>query len=242
MAVLFATVLFALVVLRFVRRAVQEKRRQRVLTWPRAVAFLGDGPDQLPAVSTDRFGETTFYCAELAVPYTFYARGERYTGNRLAPRLKLLNASEHSMFLKQLAKSRQFEVYFNPHDPSDNYLTVGRPLLTYPKQVLYVIYGLLLPAALLWFGAGDFPPGLRWVLSFGIAVGMTMLVLVAYFFAQPLFDLGQLLLPKQESGDGAQVQDQPEDELLRSLETRPPGTESPDPIVEPGADRGEGFS
>ena len=211
-----AILLFTLVTLRFVRRAFQEGRRQRVLTWPRAVAQLEEGEDRLPGISADRFGDTTFYQAELMVPYTFYARGQRYTGNRLAPRLTQLNASEQQLFLRDLATARKYFVHFNPDDPTENYLTIGQSLLSYGKMMGYLLYGLAVPLALLWFASDGFPEGSRWKILFVIILVIVLAGGVVGLLAQPLFALGRLLSPVgEESGtDG-------DDPLLESLANRP---------------------
>ena len=211
-----AILLFTLVTLRFVRRAFQEGRRQQVLTWPRAVAQLEEGEDRLPGISADRFGDTTFYQAELMVPYTFYARGQRYTGNRLAPRLTQLNASEQKLLLRDLGKARKYFVYFNPDDPTENYLTIGQSLLSYGKMIGYLIYGLAVPLALLWFASDAFPEGSRWEILFVMVMGIVLAGGVVGLLAQPLFALGRLLSPA-----GEEIRADRDDPLLESLANRP---------------------
>ena len=211
-----ALLLFTLIVVRFVRRALQEGQRQRVLTWPRGVAHLEEGLDRLPGTSANRSGQTTFYRAELAVPYTFYARGQRHTGSRLAPRLTQLNASEEKLFLRDLAKARKYYVHFNPDDPTENYLTIGQSLLTYGKMTGYLLYGLAAPLALLWFASDYFPDGDPWKVLFVIILGIVLAGGVAGLLAQPLFNPGELLSPVRE-GDGADGGDP----LLESLANRP---------------------
>ncbi len=214
-----ALFLFALSVLRFVRRATQEGRRQQVLTWPRATAVLEEGEDDLVPAAANRFGETTFYHAKLQRPYTFYARGERYTGKKLAPRLDWLNGSERAVFIKELHRCRKFEVYFNPDDPEENYLTVGKPILSYGKEIVYALYGLVFPTVLWWFAADSFPhtrtTDILAIAGFIIA----LLLLVIYFLVQPIANPGKFLIPvsEKEAGGGAQEQDM----LLKSLNDGP---------------------
>ena len=208
-------ILFALVAVRFVRRAFQEARRQRVLTWPRAVAQLPEGEDRLPGLSTDRFGETTFYRAELVKPYTFYARGQRYTGKRLAPRLQRLNAEEQHLFLRELAKQRKYEVFFNPDDPTDNYLTVGTPLLTYGKLFFYLTYGLGIPLGLVYlFVSGALLEERLLTLSLVLLIPVLILPGVV-LLSLPILNVGGLLIPAHtaDTVDDADT----DDGLLRSL-------------------------
>ena len=225
---LLGVTLFLLFVLRFVRRAHQEGGRQRVLTWPQATAVLStERPDLAPATA-DEYGDTVFYHARLQQPYTFYARGQRYTGDRLAPRLEKVNGLERDLFLKGLRRHEKFAVYFNPDDPRENYLTVGQPLLTYGKQLLYLAYGLLLPAFLWWFGTDGFPHSERLDILALAGVIITLLLQVIYWLALPSFDLSKLLVPARQEDLGAEAQENAArsdgefpDPLLASLAERP---------------------
>ncbi|WP_116105896.1 hypothetical protein [Lewinella sp. IMCC34191] len=217
-----AALLFMLTSLRIVRRAVQEANRQRVLTWPRAVASLEAGEDKLAGSDANHLGETIFYEAALERPYVFYARGKRYTGSRLAPRLDKMNADEAKIFLKGLSQHRKYEVYFNPNRPEESYLTIGKPILGYGKVYLFLIYGLLFPACLAWFGSDSFPEDQKFTILFTVAAVTLVVMLVVYFLAQPVFDLGKLLLPvKLEGKKQAEEEILNDDNLLRSLEERP---------------------
>ena len=218
---------FLLFLLRFVRRALQEAGRQRVLTWPRATAVLPAERPDLVAATADANGDTVFYYARLQQPYTFYARGQRYNGDRLAPRLEKVNGLERDLFLKGLRKHGKFAVYFNPDDPRENYLTVGQPLLTYGKQFLYTAYGLLLPAFLWWFGTDGFPHSERLDILTSAGVIITLLLLVIYWLALPPFDLSKLLVPARQEDLGAGAQENA---------TRSDG-ESPDPLLASLAER-----
>ncbi len=218
---LLAVLLFGLSLLRFVRRVVQEMRRQRTLTWPRATGRLEGETDALRAASVNGEGNITLYHAELEQPYTFYAQGKRYTGTRLAPGLERMNASEAGLFLKELAKHRSYEVYFDPGNPTDNYLTVGGRLLSYGKQLLFLVYGLFVPAALWWRGTVAVPTTLA-ATVFGVTLGLLAALLALYYLVQPLFNLGNLLLPASGYGPPGT-----EDELLKSLAERPPAGATP---------------
>ena len=221
--------IFTLTAFRFVRRARQEGRRQRVLTWPRATAVLAEGENDLVAATADRYGETVFYRAELKQPYTFYARGERYTGSLLAPRLNQLNGSERKLFLRGLEQSRKFLVYFNPDDPHENYLTVGPSILTYGKEVAYVLAGVVYPILLGWFASPRFPPTYRLEVLMQGGLLIAALLLALYFLVLPPYDLGKLLTPvtgEEGLGAGAQERrsgphDVNRDSLLDSLAKRP---------------------
>ena len=216
-----------LLVARFVRRAFQEASRQRVLTWPQATALLPTETPDLVAATADANGDTVFFYARLQQPYTFYARGQRYTGDRLAPRLEKVNGLERDLFLKGLRRHGKFAVYFNPDDPRENYLTVGQPLLTYGKQFLYVAYGLLLPAFLWWFGTDGFQHSKRLDILASAGVIITLLLLVIYWLALPPFDLSKLLVPARQEDLGAGAQENA---------TRSDG-ESPDPLLASLAER-----
>ncbi|MGB3798524.1 MAG: hypothetical protein WA952_01845 [Lewinella sp.] len=230
-SIIIAIVVLLLSWIRFVRRARQEANRQRVLTWPRAVAILEEGEDRLRPGEANHLGETTFYRAELAQPYIFYARGKQYTGRWLAPKLVLLNVDETKVFLKGLSQSRKYEVYFNPDRPEENYLTIGRPILGYGKLWLFVIYGMLLPGALLWFNSDGFPATQKLTVLFIAAVVLAVILLVIYFLAQPVFDLGKLLLPVTTTESELQeLTRTTDDELLTSLEDRPLRLTYPDEV------------
>ncbi|PPK88226.1 hypothetical protein CLV84_1191 [Neolewinella xylanilytica] len=227
-----ALLILVLSSVRFVRRARQEANRQRVLTWPRAVAVLPEGEDRLGTAEANHLGETTFYKAELERSYVFYARGEKYSGKRLAPKLDLLNVDEAKVFLKGLSQCRKYEVYFNPDRPEENYLTIGKPILGYGKLWLFLVYGLLLPGVLLWFGT-EGPDTQKLVVLFVVAVVVVLLLLVVYFLAQPVFDLGKLLLPVTSTdrvrNEGNTTT---EDKLLNRLEDRPLRLTDPEKLLQ----------
>ncbi len=208
----------------------QEVRRQRTLTWPRATATVEEEANALRAASVNGEGDTIFYPAELERPYTFYAHGERFTGNRLAPGLERLNASEAGLFLKELSKCRSFEVYFDPGDPADNYLTVGSPLLTYGRQWLFLVYGICVPAALWGMGSAT-APGTLVTTLFSVTLGLLAALLALYYLMQPLFNLGTLLMPARRYGP-----QEVEDPLLKSLAERPtaPATPAKTAVTLPG--------
>ncbi len=212
---LLALLIFCLSLLRFIRRVMQEMRRQRTLTWPRATGRLDGETDALRAASVNGEGNTTFYHAELEQPYTFYAQGKRYAGTRLAPGLERLNASEADLFLRELAKHRSYEVFFDPADPTENYLTVGSRLLSYGKQLLFLVYGLFVPAALWWWGTTAAPTTLATTLL-SVTLGLLAALLALYYLIQPLFNLGKLLIPADSYGP-----EEAEDALLQSLADRP---------------------
>ncbi|WP_116126632.1 hypothetical protein [Lewinella sp. IMCC34183] len=223
---ILAALLFALCAVRFFRRARQEARRQRTLTWPRATATLTEDTDTLEVASVDRFDHPTFYRAELTESYVFYARGQRFTGRRLAPGLDRLNASEAGLFLKELAKHRTYEVQFDPRNPEDNYLTVGNELLNYGKQIMYLLYGTGLPALFIYLGGNSGgTPGATFIFVCLLLLGPALLAAL-YFSVKPLFNLGSLLLPVVQDQPGS-PESRPGDDLLDSLARRPTAPAAP---------------
>jgi hypothetical protein len=206
--VIFCALLFLLTAWRFQRRYRQEARRQRTLTWPRATAELAGETDELVIAARDRHGAPIFYHAELSVAYTFYARGEKFTGKALAPELCRFNPAEAKIFLRSLAKQRRYEVCYNPRDPGENYLTVGRPLLTNGKLLVYALVGIAFPGGLSQLVTTDLLPNTVLLLS-GLLLGLVLLLVACYYTFQPVYDLGKLLQPTP-----------PADELLDSLAER----------------------
>jgi hypothetical protein len=199
-------VIFVLVAWRFYRRVRQESHRQRTLTWPRATAELGEN-DRLPPASRDQNGNVIFYRAELSEDYTFYARGEKYSGKQLAPGLTQLNAEQAKLFLAELGKHRRYEICYNPHDPNENFLTVGKPILTNSHLLLYGLLGVGLPLALYVFHTTL--SANETLLYGGLLVLASLLVVACYFLFKSVYNLGKLLLPTP-----------PTDELLDSLAER----------------------
>ena len=178
-----ALLLFLLVALRFVRRVRQEGRRQRALTWPRATAVLTGQHDSLAVTAKTHLGVPIFYAARLEQPYTFYARGERHTGDRLAPELERLNPAEAKTFLQRLATHRRYEICYDPNDPENNYLTVGKDLLGNRHLLLYAILGVQLPLFLGFLYVADgaaFTPQLVQTFTW-VFVGSVFLFLAFYF-------------------------------------------------------------
>lgn len=215
-----AAALFLFCARRFFRRARQEARRQRALTWPRATAALSGEPDALKVASVNHFKQPTRYHAELTEPYVFYARGERFTGHRLAPGLKRLTPADAGRFLRQLAEHRRYAVHFDPDDPRDNYLTVGNKLMTYGKQIMYLLFGVALPLALVFLGqTSDMGPTAT-ALFLPILFFVPAIVAGVYFSAKRTGDLGSLLLPAYREPARGSGRDAP-DELLQSLARRP---------------------
>ena len=221
-----AILLFALVGWRFVRRVRQERRRQRALTWPRAGAVLtGDSDALVPAV-TDKHGDVLFYHARLAEPYVFYARGERQTGQQLAPELERLNPEEAKLFLRELGKHRSYRVCYDPQYPERSYFTVGRHLISNRTLLLYAVFGVLLPGILLLTSVPltvlELPVQL---FLYGGILAVLTLLLATYYAAKSVFNLGILLLPA--STNAALPGIQSGDELLESLARRPPLSAKP---------------
>lgn len=219
--------IFGLVLLRFVRRVAQERQRQRTLTWPRTTARLGESGDALKVSARDAMGVPIFYRAELVSPYTFYARGQRYTGDRLAPELERLNPAEAKLFLRGLSQHRSFEICYNPDDPTDNYLTVGKQLLRNRQLVMYVLVGVVLPAALalrlVWGQWFSMPLSLFLMLLFGFFFFFVAL----YYSLQATPDLGALLIPTP----APPAREAQENDLLASLEGRPQPVATPEKVL-----------
>jgi membrane protein implicated in regulation of membrane protease activity len=203
---LLPLLLVLLVGWRFLRRFRQETRRQHILTWPRATAELAGAEDELVIAARDRHGVPIFYRAELNAPYTFYARGEKYSGERLAPELRRFNPAEAKVFLSALGRQRRYEVTYNPQDPAENYLTVGRPLLTNGKLLVFALIGVAVPLGLL---------ALPFWLD-GLVVFVVALFVACYYTFQPVYDLGKLLQPTP-----------PMDELLERLAEAHQPSQSP---------------
>ena len=218
MQIVLAVFLFLVVGLRFVRRYRQEVRRQRALTWPRATAVLEDEPDELQVESHDGVGTPVFFRAQLRREYVFYARGQRFTGNQLAPELQRLNRAEAESFLNRLNRHRSYQVCYDPNEPSRNYLTVGRQLLGNGHLLLYATLGLAAPIVLLLldYGGHTRVPDDRTQLLVWVAILLGAVCAVMYFVVKPIFDLGTLLEPTPP-----RFAPDYEDELLGSLAKRP---------------------
>ena len=199
MLLLFLTGLIALV--RFGRRARREALRQRVLSWPRATATLPDGEDLFAYREVDSEGNPGAFRAELRKSYCFYARGKRFTGTRLAPGLKRLYDREAELFLKKLRQGRQFEVYFDPDDPSRNYLTVGEQHLGYGHLLRYTYFGWVLPAGYGYVAyIESINTGIYVMLYYMFAIA-SIIVLLTYKVLRMPDDLGKQLLPLQDAED-----------------------------------------
>ncbi|CAH1001493.1 hypothetical protein LEM8419_02396 [Neolewinella maritima] len=214
-----ALLLFALVAWRFVRRATQEARRQRALTWPRATAVLNPETAGLEPAAANRLGDVLFYRARLREPYVFYARGERFTGHRLAPELERLNPEETKLFLRALQQHARYQICYDPNDPEHNYLTVGRHLLSNRSLLLYAVFGLALPACLLVIGVYGTPATLvQELVIVGTVLGSTGVLLAAYYAAKSVLNVGTYLVPTPERPSLPAAE--PPDELLESLAER----------------------
>ncbi len=178
----------------------REVKHQRTLGWPQAPARLSDGPDRLPLRYRNIFQNVRYYRAELEHPYVFYARGVRYTGNRLAPGKRQLSESDASTFLKELAKHRRYRVYFNPDDPTDNYLTAGTEVMAYLEVFMLATVGIVLPYII------SCSPFFRQNLSGREVIILLLVVPVitvfSYHSARPPFQLAQRLNPMSESDIG----------------------------------------
>ena len=218
-----AILLFALVGWRFIRRVRQERRRQRALTWPRAGAVLTGDEDALVPAVTNKHGDVLFYHARLAEPYVFYARGERQTGQQLAPELERLNPEEARLFLRELGKHRSYRVCYDPQHPERSYLTVGRHLISNRTLLLYAGFGVLLPGVLLWIGYHTDPMSIRIAyFMMGLLLGGAGLLLATYYAAKSVFNLGTLLLPASTTAALPGIQSG--EELLESLARRSPAS------------------
>ena len=199
--VLFLSLTCLIALIRFGRRARREAQRQRVLTWPRTTATLPDKEDLFAYREVGSEGEPGAFRAELREPYIFYARGKRYTGNRLAPGLKRLCAREAELFLKKLRQGRQFAVYFDPDDPSRNYLTVGEQHLAYGHLLRYTYFGWVLPVGYGYVASIESINTGIYVMLYHMFAIASVIVLVMYKALRMPDDLGKQLLPLQDAED-----------------------------------------
>ncbi|PPK88225.1 hypothetical protein CLV84_1190 [Neolewinella xylanilytica] len=194
--------LFVLSVLYLVWIFRRESRHQRTLGWPQAPATLAEGPDRLCTGYRDAFRYVNYYRAELEQPYVFYARGARYTGNRLAPGMRYITESDASLFLRELGQSRRYNVVFNPDNPTDNYLTGGTEIMGYLELFLLATVGIVLPymiyASPAWRGI------LTGEMMILLLLFVPVLALISYHSAKPPVQLAQRLSPCPILRPGAQ--------------------------------------
>ena len=217
--IVVALLVFLLVAYRFLRRVGQEARRQRTLTWPRVTAVLEPNTAALEPAATNKYGEMLFYRAQLQEPYTFYARGEKFTGQRLAPELERLNPEETKLLLRALQKHERYQICYDPHDPENNYLTVGRHLLSNRSLLLYAFFGLVYPLLVGYFGYWAGQASLRAELAvIGAFLGGAIIFLAAYYASKSVLNVGAYLLPTPAPSVGNEAP--PHDELLESLQER----------------------
>ena len=224
-----ALLVFLLVLWRFVRRVGQEARRQRTLTWPRATAVLEPSTASLEPAATNKYGEVLFYHARLEEPYTFYARGEQFTGQRLTPELERLNPEESKLLLRALQKHERYQICYDPHDPENNYLTVGRHLLSNRSLLMYAIFGLVFPLLLAYFAywAGQVSLQAELAVTAAFLSGATIF-LAAYYASKSVLNVGTYLIPTPTRP--ALNEAPPKDELLESLGERLTAPASPQKI------------
>ncbi len=217
--IIVALLVFLLVAYRFLRRVGQEARRQRTLTWPRATAVLEPGTAALEPAATNKYGEVLFYRAQLQEPYAFYARGEKFTGQRLAPELERLNPEETKLLLRALQKHERYQVCYDPHDPENNYLSVGRHLLSNHSLLLYAFFGLIFPLLVGYFGYWAAQASLQAELMVtGAFLAGAIIFLAAYYASKSVLNVGTYLIPTPTPP--VENEAPPHDELLESLQER----------------------
>ena len=217
--IVVALLVFLLVAYRFLRRVGQESRRQRTLTWPRVTAVLEPNAAALEPAATNKYGEVLFYRAQLQEPYTFYARGEKFTGQRLAPELERLNPEETKLLLRALQKHERYQICYDPHDPENNYLTVGRHLLSNRSLLLYAFFGLIFPSILAFLNLQGLPYSFKADLGItGVFLAGAIIFLAAYYASKSVLNVGAYLLPTP--APPVENEASPHDALLESLQER----------------------
>ena len=169
-------------------------RRQRALGWPVADATLPPEAIFLPPARKDAFRNVSYYRAELDKSYVFYARGERYTGRRLAPNLRVVTEDEARAFLKDLGNRRRFRIYFNPDDPNESYLTLGYNRMHYLEISLYLLLGGALPFTLLAGLLGWLGFWLSGAFIIELLLYVPIFSIMAYYWFNDERPLGRLLV------------------------------------------------
>jgi len=147
MTILIAIALVALSLYRFRARFNAESHRQQMITWPEVPAIFDLKEPILLEPSIGSSGQEWF--TRLLEPYRFYFNGELREGNHLIPEKIKLNETDQREVGRRLNRRREeLTVRCNPDDPVDNALLVPHLGLSWPRLLVYLFYGVVLPLAL----------------------------------------------------------------------------------------------
>jgi len=143
----YVLLLTALVLFRFRKRFNAEHRRQEMITWPRAKAVFDTEHLQLRAAK-ERPGAVTI----LDRKYKFFTQGKEFNGHYVTPDEVNVSPEQRTIINKLLNERREeLVVRFNPALPQENVLKVGHPHLTWGHVFAYALFGVVIPAAIIYF-------------------------------------------------------------------------------------------
>lgn len=138
---LFFVIYYPIVLFVLLPRIRNARDRQRLLTWPHAKALLADPKAVLS--KGDTIDEH-----HLQQPYTYYVKGQAFTGQQIEPGFERQHTHYKNMMRFYLMR-REPRVYFNPNDPEEAYLQPGKDALSWSNLVWGGVVGVIVPALVL---------------------------------------------------------------------------------------------
>ena len=132
------------------QRLAGERKRQVVQTWPRTVATFTSKVPKANPLARGLFPITDLPQTE----YQYTVRSTRYIGQYLSPAGELINSSTNERALLQLQCADKWQIYYNPADPAEAYLSPGPPRIQNIHLVLDFFFLIFAPAVMIfsWYG------------------------------------------------------------------------------------------
>lgn len=132
------------------RRLATERKRQLVLTWPRATARFGVVEPRVSRSPKKYPATRDFAGYRLKHPFVFTVRGKRYESVLLTPRKKESAHIDEKEMNAALADHAAWRIWYNPSNPSEAYLTPGAPMRQLTEQIIDLYFLFFLPGLLIY--------------------------------------------------------------------------------------------
>jgi len=134
----------------------RSKRRQRVLAWPRAVAYFDEGTVPKLIKKQEGLGIFSYLAHHLQfdAPFRYRVRGTEYAAYRLCPRKNMNFGETNDNLTRCLNSSERWKIWYNPEDPREAYLSPGVPGQQLGDYVFALFFLFIAPAVMLynWYG------------------------------------------------------------------------------------------
>ena len=108
-----------------------------MVTWPKRKPHFNEDE---PSFALKASETPSLWWNVLAEKYTFFTQGEKFEGNQLLPlefHLGVREAEEVESTLQLAEEAGSLRTYYNPADPTQNFLAVGHSHLSWGKVLVY---------------------------------------------------------------------------------------------------------